>query len=714
MITFHTSLSDEFVDFYGGDTNPSEQTHDTEIAKIHNVSSVSDTIQGDLLNKMINKHSLDIDAANQYLLSRRKLDENINNSTSSAPKYLVPILGIENGNVPTPLLNTLNNYKYGFNPKSHHMDVANIADIYKANDDQEPDPITKAKHKKGDIIGSAIISRVAQSLFNPFYGVKTSGMHTNVPLIDTVDRTKLGMSNDTSDCSIMTLLQLSAQQRQTGDQANPDSDPSKYDLGFQFYRLSDFMYCKHLGSVSNNHLITLRRFNTPIGDNIYGMTRTHNKDNGWANGAEIGHLVTWFGTEDNKLSDIFKFNYSASWKKMDAKQDWQDSKAEETSQGVLGMLANFNPAYHSAINKGLNGSALYNPVTSLLNWAGGNSFLGSLGVDFTRPGQNSTAGVNSQLLHKYDEHKIYEPKNTIRYNNYYEGNLNFEQNFTLNFSYKLNSYSNINGKAAMLDLIANILRVTYTTGTFWGGENKVVGAPHNTSAIRKMDAFIDNKFDKVEGFMRDALTGGINWKELIGSISNALSNIANNVLKTAEDIFKNPKGAIKKAGDSIVNFCDKYNIGDAIKGGLKNALGRPALYAFSSLVHGENTGLWHVTIGNPRNPIMCIGNLIMKSAEITVGDAPLGLDDFPTEIKVSCTMEHAMPRDMFNIQRMFTKGEGSIYVGLQQHGINKFYTDNKISAESLKYDQFNGRTSLTQIFGTNNVNILSKTWNENM
>ena len=101
-----------------------------------------------------------------------------------------------------------------------------------------------------------------------------------------------------------------------------------------------------------------------------------------------------------------------------------------------------------------------------------------------------------------------------------------------------------------------------------------------------MDAFIDNAYDKLEGFAKDALSGGINWGELIGSISNALSNAA----QAAVDAITHPKETLATIGGKIKDFWEGNNIGDAIKGGLKNALGRPALYAFSSLVHGDNTG----------------------------------------------------------------------------------------------------------------------------
>ena len=60
---------------------------------------------------------------------------------------------------------------------------------------------------------------------------------------------------------------------------------------------------------------------------------------------------------------------------------------------------------------------------------------------------------------------------------------------------------------------------------------------------------------------------------------------------------------------------------------------------------------------------MVMGNLRLENAEIT-HSGPLGLDDFPTELKVTVQLKHAMPRDSVAIQRMYGKGRNAIYLPL--------------------------------------------------
>jgi len=55
-----------------------------------------------------------------------------------------------------------------------------------------------------------------------------------------------------------------------------------------------------------------------------------------------------------------------------------------------------------------------------------------------------------------------------------------------------------------------------------------------------------------------------------------------------------------------------------------------------------------------------MGNMICTSGKLEFSDE-LGPDDFPTEVKVTITLQHGMPRDKAAIESMFNKGRGRIY-----------------------------------------------------
>jgi hypothetical protein len=234
----------------------------------------------------------------------------------------------------------------------------------------------------------------------------------------------------------------------------------------------------------------------------------------------------------------------------------------------------------------------------------------------------------------------------------------------------LRAYDNINPRSALIDLIGNILEVTYRRGKFWGGDRKLIGPPQDMGPFNKTSAFIDNAFDKLGGFFSSLIDGGINFQDILGKIGSTFNNLIGQAMNLAKG------NGLSEAGSALAEKIRSLNsttaFTEAAKGYLKNALGRPTLYAWQSLLSGDDVGLWHVTIGNPRNPILSMGNLILTNAQIT-HTGPLGIDDFPSELKLSVTLKHARPRDLTEISRMYTKGAATIYHHFAHHDVNQFF-----------------------------------------
>jgi len=526
-----------------------------------------------------------------------------------------------------------------------------------------------------------IESAVAPSLFNPYAGVNVTGFTENIPLIDReienadlnvehgddklkikesikLENTLWNTRKDLSDCSIKKLVELSQ-----GDVP---------ELGLATYRYIDFMYCKDLGKIPNNRLITLRRFPGPIGDNIFKEAHPHNSNKfskKLLKGVpDIGRLITWFDNEDNKLEDICKYQYHATWKEFTSAIQQQSTNTRD--DGLVTKLANFfSPQNNEMVLNGFSGNV------GLISM--GASFLG-----YTTPANATQAYYGMETLMNYDQHKIYEPQDKVWSTHQYEGRLEFNQEITLTFRYQLRSYSNINPRAALLDLIGNIQTVTYRRGSFWGGQVKMYGPQANSSVFDKANAFVDKGFDKLGGIWERIKNGNFdmeslqNWIEdainKTGEILKSAGNTAANVITGKEDISDEAKQKAKEAMEATEKMNKKYKWTSAIKGMVKNQLGRPQIYALNSLLTGEEVGPWHLTVGNPRNPIMSIGNLILEHAE-TQHYGPLGIDDFPTELRVTVTLKHARPRDSVEIQKMYTKGLSSIYKPMNLINTQKYW-----------------------------------------
>ena len=599
------------------------------------------------------------------------------------------------------IFSVINNYKYILKSS-----VPNIL--------EHPKPQSEKDDTKYEM--ATIHDAVSPSLFNPFAGVSVIGITEHVPLIITgnddlkakdnfdngfFDDKKGGPSDegnpkddktvsinltstidnanaDVSDCTIRTLVAES-------------NKPKGGQLGLATYRYADFMFCKDLGKISNNHLITLRKFPGPIGDNIF--QEAYPGDDQSLSGAypDIGRLVTWFGNEDNKLEDICKFNYKSTWQEFHAAI--QQEPSQQKDDGVLDKLANtFSPQNNKFVSQG------FSSHTGLLRWVSSAVNIPIIGND-----RMNEATYGWDLLKNYDDHKIYTPTDTIWDTHKYEGKLEFNQEITLTFRYVLRSYANINPKSAFLDLLGNILVVTYRRGSFWGGETKIYGPQGNNSVYKTADAFIDKTWDQLGGIWSSIASGQFNLQTLQGWISNAMNkaqNVVSDASSTAAGLVgsKNPKDQAnaEKAKDTtqramkeVEKANKKYGWTDALKGMLKNQLGRPAMYATNSLLSGEPVGPWHLTIGNPRNPIMSMGNMIIENSEIQQS-GPLGIDDFPSEIKLTVTLKHGRPRDSVEIQKMYTRGRSSIYKPMNMMRLKQYKNNPNAFGDVMNIGDFDG------------------------
>lgn len=444
----------------------------------------------------------------------------------------------------------------------------------------------------------------------------------NVPLMDSRDVRKRIRAN--SGCSVKELVEASRAGL----------------LGRNTYSYSDFMYCKHLGKISNNYLITLRRFPLPVDDYISTVGESLRKDSHMQskNSESIGCMVTWMGTPGNEMNNILKYKVIMPFKEQTAQ--WEDSNTDADSgpKGMLNQLAaTFDSTYREQFSAGMAGDVY------------GDSFMGKMFNAGSKP-----YDIKS-FTSWQDKNKVYGPVDAVKsvYIRSDEG-IKFDQSFSLVFDYELRSYNGINGRQAMLDLLSNILNVTYTTGTFWGGGYKGGGA-HQNNVFANMEIF------KAKGGFTD----------FIDAFTKDVSTVKD---KISASVGGNPLQALK-------NFMN--DIGGMLVGGMLNKLGRPQKQMVNSLLSPAPIGFWHVTIGNPHHPIMSMGNMVIQGATIE-HYGPLGLDDFPTGLKVTVELTRGKPRDIRDIERLYMHGNDRIYTSMgpeieQMYKNAKNYKGNKNS-----------------------------------
>lgn len=417
-----------------------------------------------------------------------------------------------------------------------------------------------------------------------------------------------------------------------------DKSGSGFDV---LYEPQDFIFCKYYRKIPNNFLVTLRRFGSPAPDNVYSTSVRYqpqdSNGNSTTNGPspqenfpvvkttkpDIARAVTWMGeTTGNKLEEILKFSYGFNYK-------------EQT--GTL----------QSHQNPQQKGNAEQSPFWNKMGGAGRAFYQQISGVNNSTKWRNkigSETGANDiDWLGTTYENYVLGPINVINKNSIRDTGLKFEQDIKLVFEYEMKSFNHINPKVAMLDMMANLLVLTYNNASFYGGAHRFYG-----SNGYSMPPFGD--FSKLQR----------------GDIGGFLTSVVSNVTTRVRDSFmtKGKDGAFsldpKKLVNQFLGFLNNV-AGDFLgQFAMDNFGAGPAAIALPALVSGDPHGCWHVTIGNPLNPIAMIGNLHLDESDLSFGPT-LGRDDFPTSMKLEVTLKHAKPRDKTDFESMFNAGKGRLY-----------------------------------------------------
>ena len=389
------------------------------------------------------------------------------------------------------------------------------------------------------------------------------------------------------------------------------------------YGYTDFLYCKYVGKIPNTQLITLRRYPAPTFDNLATPSKLIGEPNersisgsGYVSRKEgtieieeqpynrpLATAVTWFGDEtENKLSDILSFSVNFNWKNVEAEVNSVSGNEQGSEDSPL---------------------------------PGAAKFLGMLTGQVNAPWATANSQYDPYNNGPY-AHRVYGPVNVISKTYKRDRGLDFKQTMTINFHYSLKSIGKINPKAAMLDLMGNMLTMTYNNAAFWGGANRYF--PQKPTY-----PFLGGK-DGMNAWYRGEPVA------FAKAVGKSIASAKDSIMTTLAEFAQDPISALKSLAAGVAKL-----------GMVEMGKGRaPSIVAMRSLLTGEPVGEWHMVVGNPYNPIAKIGNLIVTESKFQFNDI-VGTDDFPTELKVSITVEHGRPRDKGDIESMFNQGQGRIY-----------------------------------------------------
>lgn len=421
----------------------------------------------------------------------------------------------------------------------------------------------------------------------------------------------------------------------------------------------------------------------------------------------LAYVVTWFGGETgNSLKSLMSFSTGTNWS--DLKSDiWNvDGDTGESKQAVIDKF--LGDGDHTGLFKDAEiGDVINGPQHALSMLSAKITSLGKFNlalngkIESSQDAFDKRAGANVDPFDATFRNRIKGPVNRIDSVKKRDAGIKFSQSLNIKCSYKAKAIGGINPKAALLDVLGNCLEMCSPHALFWGGGHRFMIQPQvypfHDGGWRDsfMAKIYDGKFLGDKGAIATVLSGfkkvGENGdgtfnfdtaKDLIGRMGGSALGLLGKAISSLSDLFggsdflNDLSSKVFGAADSVDNTRNEAQIRQDAQKKANNLLTNlkqmwhnrmmaatimPQINAGGNILVGEPTGEWHLTIGNPLNPIMVIGNLICSEMKVD-WDEELGPDDFPEGFTVEYTIEHAMPRDNDAIQSMFNRGMGKFYV----------------------------------------------------
>ena len=421
------------------------------------------------------------------------------------------------------------------------------------------------------------------------------------------------------------------------------------------YDWKDFLFCKYYGHIPNNYMLTLRRFPSPMRDNLSLPGKVKSVDLFKVQGAgrPVAQAVTWWGgNTGNLLSGIIGFTSGLNFTEF----IWDEAKINQagTNNGIFKILESLPVS--GGILEDPDGNSSYSMIKKAAETAVSATDAGF--AETTQARRNKGLRDKATLPGGPLSEFIWVSVDTINRSMMRKrGVIGEFKAFPLTFNYELTSVGELNTKATMLDIMGNLLGLCTNYATFLTPEIRYdngfpeINFPGGDQGLNLFYSDPVEYFKKLSNYSQnpngstsDLFESGKGFVNVFGKIKAYMETAQKNI----ESLGSN--GVKADAESAFVNFA-KTTLSDKFI----NDIYMPAF-----LLTGAPVGEWHLVVGNPCNPIAMIGNLVCKSLDVKFGEN-LGPDDFPTEMTATILLQHGIERDRGQIESMFNRGEGRMY-----------------------------------------------------
>jgi hypothetical protein len=399
-----------------------------------------------------------------------------------------------------------------------------------------------------------------------------------------------------------------------GDEVNKISTTELIDwtqgLGMQSMQLTyaDFAYLKNLGVYPNNRLMIARRFTSPVSNDLTQVTSS-----------PMATLISW--VPDNQ--DFISVSFGEVWDDADASfKEILNDVGKDMTKGFMGGnnigsggAAGFGILSLPGFMEGLQYEVLQRFKPPLTDAGIGNSPLGNPNiirkamkratVEKERAGSGLACSVSVKFVVEYEQKFINGVDPTLVY----------------------------------LDILQNALTFGTSDASFQFSSNFAQGT---------------------EGFIEKLISGDA--VKIVQAIGEFVTHLIDAIKAVGQKIINSIKDAAK--AESATDFLAGFKaVGVAA---LSSTLGhviskyKVKLLGVVNSLTGSPSTPWHLTIGNPKKPIFCSGDMLCTDVSVTMGRT-LSFNDLPSSIKIEFTLKNARPLGAQEIFNRFNTGKARTY-----------------------------------------------------
>jgi hypothetical protein len=377
-------------------------------------------------------------------------------------------------------------------------------------------------------------------------------------------------------------------------------------------KAADFAYLRYLGVYPNNRLIVCRKFGNPIGNDLSAKGGT----------SPVSTIVTWRPPGE----DFFDISFGEKW--IDAETDFKEI-LENIQKKITGG---------AGLGDAIAGGGIL-PLPGFTEiWQ--RQVMQEIGI-LDKEGADIIPAGNPNLIKEAKQRYLVDDG---------KGGSGLECKISVKVvaEYEQKFIGGLDPTKAFYDIIGNIAK--------FGTQNSLFYLNGGGAASDKAKKFLADLKKNPREAIVSLLQATIEAiKKLKDTILNALG-----LGPEKSDDEKEAEEEAKKSGDAGSNIFTTLmdTLLKAISGMVKRFEIR--ILGVLNALTGQASGTYHVTIGNPKRPLFCSGDMIVSEVNIKFGEV-LAFNDLPSRITAEFTMTNARALGLQEIMERFAQGQGRSY-----------------------------------------------------